>query len=174
MQIILATRNPSKAEQIRAIFLGTDSEILSLDQAGIEGEVVEDGATLEENALKKALYAQEHAKESAWVMSDDTGIFIDALGGEPGVHAAYWGGAELSTEERMQYCLRRLATTENRGAKFRTCVALLSPEGERHFFYGEAHGDILKVPRGLMQPRMAYSSIFQSSENGKTLSEMSV
>lgn len=174
MEIILATRNPSKAQQIQALFAGTGIEILSLEEAGIEGEAIEDGVTLEENALKKVLYVRERLTEPAWVMSDDTGIFIDALFGEPGVQAAYWGGAGLSTEERMRYCLTRLEGVEDRRATFRTCVALVSPEGEEYFFTGEASGRILRESAVPPQPKMPYSSIFRSDESHRTWAEMTI
>ncbi len=77
MKIILSTRNPSKAEQIREIFRGSSFPILTLADIGIEGEAVEDGTTLEENALKKALFAHERAPQ-LWTMADDTGLFIEA------------------------------------------------------------------------------------------------
>ena len=90
MDIILATRNVTKTRQIRAIFIGSPVTVWSLDDARIQGDFVEDGATLEENALKKALFAWKRSGERC--MADDTGLFIDALGGEPGIHAARWAG----------------------------------------------------------------------------------
>lgn len=175
MEIILATRNPSKAEQIKAVFAGTDIRILTLDEAGIVGEAVEDGMTLEENSLKKAQYAHDRAETPSWTMADDTGIFIDAVAGEPGVHAAYWGGAQLSTEERMRYCLSRLEGAEDRGATFRTRVTLLSPEGQRYVFMGETRGHILAEPQGPTQPKMPYSAIFAADEGmGRTWAEMTI
>jgi XTP/dITP diphosphohydrolase len=160
MEIILATRNPSKAQQIKAIFSDSSIEILTLDQAGIEGAAVEDGTTLEQNALRKARYAHDRASTPAWTMSDDTGIFIDALNGEPGVQTAYWGGEGLSAEARMNYCLKRLEGIEDRRAIFRTCVVMISPEGDEQLFYGEAKGHVLKAPQGTTQPSMPYSAIF--------------
>src|ERR1041385_5439390 len=107
MEIVLSTRNPSKIEQIRSLLFGLDVTILSLDDVGVVGDVIEDGQTLEENATKKARYAQSRVPH--WAIADDTGLFIDALGGKPGIHAARWAGEDLSTEERMRFALRQMS-----------------------------------------------------------------
>ncbi len=98
MKVVLSTRNPSKAEQIKAIFAGSWISVITLNEAGIEGQGVEDGTTLKKNALKKAVFAHRHSK-GVWTMADDTGIFIDALGGLPGVDTAHWTGGNAITQE---------------------------------------------------------------------------
>lgn len=158
MEIILATRNPSKARQIQAVFSSSDIQVRTLDDVGIEGEAVEDGATLEENSFKKAWYAHERSSD-IWTMADDTGIFITALNGEPGINAATWAG-DVSTEEITAYCLKRLEGATDRSAVFRTIVVLISPTGEKHVFSGEVQGDILEASRLPPQPKMPYSPIF--------------
>jgi XTP/dITP diphosphohydrolase len=172
MEIILATRNPSKALQIKAIFAGSGFDILTLDDAHIEGEAVEDGTSLEENALKKAIFAFKQTTSGAWTMADDTGIFIHALHDEPGIQAAYWGGAELSTEERMRFVLKQMEGIEDRSAIFRTCVALVSSEGKEYFFIGEAKGHLLATPRGTPQPKMPYSVLFVPEGSDRTRAEI--
>lgn len=102
MNIILATRNPSKAEQIKELFRGLPVSILTLAEAGIEGEAIEDGLMLQENALKKALFAWKQISPKTWVMADDTGIFIHALDNEPGVRSARWAGDTATTDEIIQ------------------------------------------------------------------------
>jgi XTP/dITP diphosphohydrolase len=171
MDIILSTRNPSKSEQIKALFTGSSFNIITLDEAGIEGEVIEDGTTLQENSLKKARYAREKAP-SMWTMADDTGIFIDALSGEPGIQAAYWGGATLSTEDRMRFVVKQMEGILDRRATFRTCVALISPEGTERFFIGEAHGQLLKTPCVEPQPKMPYSPLFVPNDDTRSWAEM--
>ena len=94
IDIILSSRNPSKVNQIKPVFVGLPVNILSLEEASILGEAIEDGTTLEENALKKACFAWEQSKK--WSIADDTGFFIDALQGGPGIHAARWAGDGLS------------------------------------------------------------------------------
>src|SRR4051812_25378542 len=159
-QVILSTRNETKAEQIKAIFAGSPVRILTLDEAGISGEAIENGKTLEENAYKKALYAHGMSKIASWTMADDTGFFIDALNGEPGIKAARWAG-DVSTEEIMLKLLDRLAGTKNRRAYFETAVVLVIPDGSSTFtFSGRVHGTILEAPRCPLQPKMPYSAIF--------------
>lgn len=172
MEIILATRNPSKARQIQAVFSNSEIQVRTLDDAGIEGEAVEDGATLEENSFKKAWYAHERSSDT-WAMADDTGIFITALNGEPGINAATWAG-DVSTEEITAYCLKRLEGVTDRSAVFRTIVVLISPTGEKHVFSGEVRGDILEAPRLPPQPKMPYSPIFVPTGERLVWAEMAM
>lgn len=171
MQIILSTRNPSKALQIQELFSDSSIIVRTLEQARIDGEAVEDGTTLEDNAFKKAWFAHERA-EGAWTMADDTGIFITALDGEPGVRSARWAG-DVSTEEIMQHCLSRLEGAADRSAIFRTVVVLVSPEGAKHVFTGEVSGILLEAPRVSPQPKMPYSPLFVPDDETLTWAEMS-
>lgn len=170
MDVILSTRNPSKALQIQELFKGTGVNVLSLDDAGIEGEGTEDGTTLEENAFKKAKFAADHS-ENTWTMADDTGIFITSLDGAPGIHAARWAG-DVSTEEITQYTLKQLEGTTDRSALFRTVAVLLSPDGEKHVFDGEVMGTLLEAPRVPAQPKMPYSPLFVPDGYTKSWAEM--
>jgi XTP/dITP diphosphohydrolase len=170
MEIILSTRNPSKALQIQELFKDTGIHVLTLDEAGIEGEGVEDGTTLEENAFKKAQYAFEHS-ENSWTMADDTGLYITALDGAPGIHAARWAG-DVSTDEITQYTLKKIEGKEDRSAIFRTVVVVLSPEGEKFVFDGEVAGSLLEVPPVPPQPMMPYSPLFVPDGHVKCWSEM--
>ena len=173
MDLILSTRNPSKANQIRAVFDGSFISIRSLDEADIEGEAIEDGSTLEENALKKACFAWERSNK--WSVADDTGLFIDALNGEPGIFSARWAGEHASTEEIMQYTLERLRDVppEKRTGAFRTYAVLVSPLGNSMTFVGEVRGRILEAPRVPCQPKMPYSAIFVPDGQPKVWAEMS-
>ncbi len=173
MEIILSSRNVSKVAQINAVFAGTPFKVISLKEAGIKGVVEEDGETLEENGLKKAMFAH-NARLTEWCMSDDSGIFIDALGGFPGVHSADWLGTEASTEEIMQGILKKLEGVENRAATFKTLATLISPDGVVRTFFGEIRGKLLAEPRGETQPNMPYSSLFVALGQEKVWSEMSV
>ncbi|MEX2053379.1 MAG: non-canonical purine NTP pyrophosphatase, partial [Candidatus Paceibacterota bacterium] len=134
--VILSTRNQSKANQIRPIFQDLPVNLLTLEEAGIKGEAVENGKTLEENALKKAFFAWELT--GSWSMADDTGILIDALDGRPGVNSARWAGESTTTEEIMRYTLKQLegVPLEKRTATFKTVAAVISPEGDHLFFIG--------------------------------------
>ena len=171
MDIILATRNSSKAEQIKAIFAGLPISILTLTEAGIEGQAIEDGKTLGENALKKALFVW---KETCYTMADDTGLFINALGGKPGVMASRWAGETATTEQIMLHTLKMLKGKINRQATFKTVVALVTPKGKQYFFEGNVEGHILQKPRCLPQLNMPYSPIFMAKGADKVWAEMTV
>jgi XTP/dITP diphosphohydrolase len=173
MKIVLSTNNSSKAEQIKAVFAGSSISILTLADAGIEGGGIEDGTSLEENALKKAMFVHE-ACPSVWSMSDDTGIFINALGGAPGVHTADWSGGNKETKQFTKWILKQLENISDRSATFKTVVAVVTPEGKQHFFTGEVRGKILRMPRVKPQPKMPYSSIFVPDETDKVWAEMTV
>lgn len=161
MDIILATRNKSKADQIRGLLSDLSHiKILSLDEAGIKGEAVEDGTTLEQNALKKARYAfeQSHGKPT---LSEDTGFFIDALGGQPGIHAARWAG-KISTEGIRDFTLEKMKNIPRaqRTARFETCAVFVWDHSSGMVFRGSVKGTILREPRCECQPNMPYSGIF--------------
>jgi XTP/dITP diphosphohydrolase len=170
MNIILSTRNVSKAAQINAVFADTPLRVVSLTDAGIDGKAIEDGETLEDNGLKKARFAWEHSH--GWCMSDDSGIFIDALGGFPGVHAADWMGTDASTEAIMLGILEKMRGIEDRRATFRTVATLISPDGEVKTFTGEVKGQLLPEPRTAFQPNMPYSSLFFPNGQDKVWAEM--
>ncbi|MFA6554770.1 MAG: non-canonical purine NTP pyrophosphatase [Candidatus Paceibacterota bacterium] len=172
--IVLATRSPSKAEQIKALFKGSPFTIQTLTESGIEGEPIEDGKTLEENALKKARFAYEHANSDVWTIADDTGLFIDVLNGEPGIRSARWAGDSIPSEETMRYCLKRLENAEDRSATFVTVVAVILPNGDDYCFEGRIQGHILESPRVTPQPKMPYSSLFVPEGTDLSWAEMTV
>ena len=173
---LLSTKNPSKAAQIKPFFVELPLQLLTLAEAGIEGEAVEETgphATLENNARIKAQFAHQ-ARPDMWALADDTGIFIQACDSEPGVDAAYWGGVELTTEQRAAYCLKRLEGAVNRSAIFRTVVVLIAPDGAEHIFTGEVTGTMLEAPRVSVQPKMPYSALFVPQGYTKSWAEMTV
>lgn len=173
MKIILSTRNPSKAEQIKAMFTSPDVVVFTLDEAGIEGDAIEDGVTLEENALKKVRHAQPYINDDVWIMADDTGLFITALGGRPGIHAARWAG-DVTTDEITAYTLEQLKGATDRSAEFVTSVALRAPNGTVHYFTGTCKGTLLEAPRTKPQPKMPYSPLFVPTGSDKCWAEMTV
>jgi len=176
--VVLSTRNPSKAHQIRAVFEGSPVSIFTLDDIGIEEEAVEDGLTLEENAEKKARFAHARTKpmggKKMWAMADDTGIFIRALGGLPGVKSARWAGDTATTDEITQYTLDRLAGVTDRFATFETTVVVINPAGRKYVFTGVVEGRLLDVPRTKPQPKMPYSPLFIPNGSVKVWAEMGV
>lgn len=174
MDLILSTRNESKAQQIKALLGTLPLRLLTLDEAGVAGEAVENGMTLEENALKKARFAQEQTGK--WAIADDTGLFIDMLNGQPGIHAARWAGRDKTTEEIMHYTLKALkhALPHERSATFRTVAVAVSPQGEHSVFVGEVRGVLLPGPRCAPQPKMPYSAIFMPDGQPRVWAEMTV
>ncbi len=173
MNVILSTRNPSKALQIKGAFLGSPIQVLTLDEAGITGQGIEDGTTLQENALKKAMFVHQQMSD-VWAMADDTGIFIDALSGKPGVHTADWHGENKETEQMTRWILEQLKDIKDRFATFETVVAIVAPDGKQYFFDGKVRGKLLEAPRPATQPNMPYASIFQPDGSEKVWAEMTV
>ncbi len=143
-----------------------------MSEAGVEGEGIEDGSTLGANALKKALFV--HQTKKTWVMADDTGFFINALLGEPGIKAARWAGEDATTEEITAHTLKQLEGLADRSAIFETVVALVDPEGGQYFFNGTVTGRLLEAPRTKPQPKMPYSPIFVPDGAERVWAEMTV
>lgn len=172
MNIILATRNPSKALQIQEIFNGSSVRILTMDEAGIVGEAYEDeDTTFTDNALKKAQYVRAQQPD-AWVMADDSGICIDAYDGAPGVNTAYWAGRDATTEEITAFVIKQMEPHDNRAATFWCYVALIAPDGTETVFDGSIPGTLLRAPRVPAQPKMPYSPLFVPDGYEKSWSEM--
>lgn len=130
LEIVLSTRNLSKIEQIRRLIEMDGITLLSLNDLRIEGDVVEDGNTLRENAEKKALFG--HDKTGKWCVAEDTGLYIDALNGAPGLHAKRWAGENKTTEEIRDFTLEKLSKTPwyKRNAVFKTVAVVVSPQRE--------------------------------------------
>lgn len=173
-RIVLVTGNPSKIDQISPFFVGLDVSFQTSLEAGVKGEAVEDGATLLDNALKKALYARQWIGRGVWSISDDTGFFINALGGQPGIRAARWAGEHATTDEITDHTLRMMLGQTDRTAMFETVVALISPEGRHHFFRGQVNGRLLEERRCQPQPRMPYSPIFVPEGSELVFAQMTV
>ena len=156
MKIVFATNNQHKLDEIREI-LGSEFEIMSLNDIGCHEDIPEDYDTLEENALQKAKYIVDHYHVSCF--ADDTGLEVDALNGEPGVHSArYAEGTDHDSEANMQKLLRKLGNNNNRQARFRTVIALIIKEGVKegrskgefstHLFEGIVEGHIAHEKKG--------------------------
>ena len=148
--LVFASNNAHKLEEIRAI-LGGKFEVKSLKDIGCEADIPETGTTFRENALQKAQYVKEHFGFDCF--ADDSGLQVDAVGGEPGVYSARYAtrnGVQFEgskDDANMNVLLEKLANEENRKACFRTSVALIY-EGETHFFDGTVEGRIIREKRG--------------------------
>lgn len=126
MKIVFATNNQHKLQEIRDI-LGSEFEIVTLKDIGCDVDIPETGNTLEENAMQKAQYVYDHYNLSCF--ADDTGLEVEALNGEPGVHSArYAEGTDHDSEANMAKLLRNLEGKDNRKARFRTVIALIQKQ----------------------------------------------
>lgn len=126
MKIVFATNNQHKLQEIRDI-LGSEFEIVSLKDIGCDVDIPETGNILEENAMQKAQYVYDHYNLSCF--ADDTGLEVEALNGEPGVHSArYAEGTDHDSEANMAKLLRNLEGKDNRKARFRTVIALIQKQ----------------------------------------------
>ena len=168
-QIVFATNNAHKLEELRQI-MGERFEVLSLADINCHEDIPEDQPTIEGNARQKAEYIREHYGYDCF--SDDTGLEIDALGGEPGVHSARYGGVAHDSERNINKVLRLMADVpmEQRTAHFRTAICLLM-DGVEHLFEGRVEGHILTERHGT--GGFGYDSIFQPLEgDGRTFAQM--
>ncbi len=141
---VLATANPHKAQEMSAVLESLGVEVLS--RPAHVGDVEETEDTLEANALLKA---RALARETGQVaIADDTGLFVEALGGRPGVWSARYAEEGATYEENVDKLLREMTTQANRRASFRTVIAVASPEGVEVTVEGELAGEITLEPRG--------------------------
>ncbi|MEK7122781.1 MAG: RdgB/HAM1 family non-canonical purine NTP pyrophosphatase [Patescibacteria group bacterium] len=177
VKLVFATRNQGKLKEIRTIFDGNGFNIVSAVDAGVTDEVEEDGATLEENALKKARHVfamlSSRMNTPLFVAAEDTGLFIDMLDGEPGVRTARWPG---ENGDHAAYTLERMkgVASERRTARFRTVLVLIDSHRDEQVFEGNVEGRIPMAPRGTSHPKLPYDSVFEPFEgDGRTFAEMS-
>jgi XTP/dITP diphosphohydrolase len=170
-KLLLATRNAHKAREISAILSGVRPELVGLDGFPDAPEVEETGETLEENALLKAESAAEHTGLPS--AADDTGLFVDALGGAPGVRSARYAGPECIYEKNNAKLLAELdgLPPEKRTAHFECVVALVVPGRLKILFRGMLPGRITEAPRG--ENGFGYDPIFQPDDMDTTLAELS-
>jgi len=173
-RLVLASTNPHKIAEFRALLAGAPFELLSPADLGVTVQVEETGDTFDENAILKALASAEAT--GLLVLADDSGLEIDALGGAPGVHSARWAGVDTSYEERFRLLEQRLAGTpdEQRTARYRCAIALAepAPRGLYAVVSGTLEGRIARTPRG--SEGFGYDPIFSLPERGKTEGELTV
>ena len=173
MDIVVGTRNKGKLEEISAIFseLGTGARILGLEAFPDLPEIPEPGRTFEENALYKARTVAWHTRLVC--MADDSGLEVDALGGEPGVYSARYSGPGASDAENNAKLLARLEGIpfSRRTARFRCVIATCAPRGEHFFARGSWEGMIALQPSG--EHGFGYDPLFYDPELGLTAAEMS-
>ena len=147
MKLILASNNMNKLREFRELVAGMDIELIGQREAGCDFEVDETGTTFEENAYLKA--SAVTAATGCAAVADDSGLMVDALGGEPGVYSARYGpGHDATDAERYGYLLLKLGDEKNRAARFVCCICCTLPDGTVLRSRGECEGEILSAPRG--------------------------
>ncbi|MEG2571281.1 MAG: non-canonical purine NTP pyrophosphatase, partial [Clostridia bacterium] len=149
MKFIIATNNQKKLAELRDILTELGVYAVSLMDAGISSEVEETGSTFEENARLKAQAAMDILGIPA--IADDSGLVVDALGGEPGIYSARYGGELLKNDtERCDFLRGKMTDVEDgaRTARFVSAVACLFPDGREIITRGECEGTILRAPQG--------------------------
>ena len=167
-KIVFATNNAHKLQELRQM-IGDRYQVLGLADIGCHEDIPETAETIDGNALMKAQYVKEHYGYDCF--SDDTGLEIDALNGEPGVHSARYAGPGHDSEANIDKVLSKLDGVTERTARFRTAIVLLQGD-QLHMFHGQVEGIILTERHGT--GGFGYDSIFQPVEgDGSTFAQMS-
>jgi XTP/dITP diphosphohydrolase len=169
-RLLIATNNPGKAAEYRELLGDIGWELVTPRDVGLHLEVEESGRDYAENAKIKAA---TFAKASGLVaLADDSGLEVDALGGEPGPLSARFGGEVISDGERVALLLERLAGVppEGRSARFRCLIAVARPEGRVDLFEGRCEGRVAVEPRG--ESGFGYDPVFLLPDRGLTMAEL--
>lgn len=167
-QLIFATNNRHKVEEIQAA-IGDQLEVISLQQAGIDIDIPEPHDTLEENAHEKSTVIHRLTGKNCF--SEDTGLEVFSLNGEPGVKSARYAGEDKSFDKNIDKLLMNLAGKENRKAQFRTVISLILDEKE-FLFEGICPGTIIEEKYG--SGGFGYDPVFVPEGSNKTFAEMSM
>ena len=166
-RLIFASNNKHKLVEVRAALEGI-AEVVSLAEAGLEGEIPETADTLQGNALQKAQWVWERTHIDCF--ADDTGLEVDALNGAPGVYSARYAGEHCSFDDNINKLLAALDGESNRKADFRTVICLIE-KGEVHYFAGRVDGQIL-TERHTNGEGFGYDPIFMPDRFAVSFAEM--
>lgn len=166
IELVFATNNAHKLEEVQAI-VGDKFELKSLHDIDCQDDIPETGITFQENAQQKTDYLVN--KYGLYCFGDDSGLEIDALNGEPGVYSARYSGSR-DMEKNIDLVLEKLATVENRTARFKTVISLYLNE-KQLFFEGAIEGTIIRERRG--EKGFGYDPIFIPNGYDKTFAQMS-
>ena len=170
MKLVVASNNSGKIREYRDILKPFGFEVVSPEEAGILFEAEETGTTFEENAILKARAIYQRAGDC--VIADDSGLEVEALNGEPGLFSARYKGLGTEHERRMAV-LHGLKNTDNRKARFVTCICFIDSHGTEHVFSGTWDGKIAEREEG--SNGFGYDPIFIAEEaNGKTTASIPI
>lgn len=170
-KIIFATSNEGKMKEIRAILADLGCEVLSMKEAGIDIDIVEDGETFEENAIIKAKAISELKKE--FILADDSGLEVDYLGKAPGIYSARYLGEDTSYRIKNKHIIDQLADVsgDDRSARFVCSIACVCPDGEVLTTRGTIEGRIGYEEKG--ENGFGYDPIFYLPEYNCSTAELS-
>ncbi len=168
MKLIIASNNAHKLEEIRAILSGRFEQILSLREAGIVHETVEDGASFAENAAKKAREIMEIS--GCCALADDSGLCVDALGGAPGIYSARFAGEHGNDAANRRRLLEVLENVDERAAHFTCSMVLARPDGSTVAAEGYVFGEIARAEAG--DNGFGYDPLFFLPERGCTMAQL--
>jgi len=169
-KLLLATTNRGKIREYRSLLSGLPFELVTPDELGIDIAVEENYPSYEENATVKA---NAYARAGRVItLADDSGLEVDALGGEPGIRSARAAGETAGDKDRIEHLLARLrgVPLEKREAHFKCVIAIATPEGRTELCHGECPGLIALEPRG--ENGFGYDPVFYLSEYKKTMAEL--
>lgn len=170
MRFVIASNNKKKLSELKTILSGFGAQVVSQSEAGLDLEAEETGTTFEENALIKARAACGALGEPS--IADDSGLVVDALGGQPGVYSARYGGEGCgSDEDRVNLLLNNMQGKTNRRARFVSCIACVFSNGDVITARGECEGVITHEPRG--DGGFGYDPVFELPGKGMTMAELS-
>lgn len=165
-RLIFATNNSHKLQEVSSMLSGL-FDITGLSQTDFSGDIPETAETLQGNALMKAKYIYNILRENCF--ADDTGLEVEALGGEPGVYSARYAGTPCNSQKNIDKLLKKLKNIDNRTASFRTVIALIF-EGQTHFFDGTVKGTITTEQHG--DKGFGYDSVFVPEGYDRTFAQM--
>lgn len=168
MKIVFASQNQHKIEEVSKI-LPPQIEVIGLQDLSFKGEIPETQNTIEGNALQKARFVYD--KYAIPCFADDTGLFIEALDGEPGVYSARWSDGEDEYANNIEKALIKLKGQTNRNAYFKTVIAFIDENNQEHLFEGRVDGQIMKDLKG--SGGFGYDPIFIPEKKTESFAEMS-
>ena len=171
-KLLLATNNRAKVREYARLLKGMPYHIVSLEDVNISEQVEETGASFEENAILKAKRYCELS--GLTTMADDSGLEVNALGGEPGVRSARYAGEDASDKERIEFLLKKIVdvTWEKRQAQFKCVIAIAYPDGKVQICQGQCSGILTFAPLG--DNGFGYDPIFYLPDLHKTMAELSM
>ncbi|HWK03711.1 MAG TPA: RdgB/HAM1 family non-canonical purine NTP pyrophosphatase [Puia sp.] len=167
-QLIFATNNQHKVEEIQSA-IGKELGVISLHQAGIDIDIPEPHDTLEANASEKSFTIHRLTGKNCF--SEDTGLEVTALNGEPGVKSARYAGEDRAFEKNMEKLLHKLDGNPDRRARFRTVISLIL-DGQEHLFEGICEGRILPGPTGTQG--FGYDPVFSPDGEERSFAQMTL